>query len=73
MAVVFKGAVDVKLDYDSIPEFVKLDLAAAAWDAIQAFMLRPDAREILDAERELLRLEGSTLLDPRPKFKGAQA
>ena len=57
---------NVKLDFDSIPDFVKNDIAAAAWSAVQEFMLRPDARTILDAERELLRSEGSTLLNPRP-------
>ena len=61
----------VKLDYDLIPEFVKQELAASAWKAIQLFMTRPDARTILDRERELLRLEGSTLLEPRQKLKGA--
>jgi len=56
----------IKLDFDSMPEFVKNDLAAAAWDAVQRFMERPDAQTILDAERERLRREGNTLLDPRP-------
>ncbi len=62
----------VTLDFDSIPEFVKDDLAATALDAVMRFLQRPDARAILDRERELLRLEGSTLLNPRPrKKKGA--
>ena len=55
----------VSIDYDLIPDYIKMDLAAAAWDAFQRFMLRPDARAILDHERELLRLEGSRLLEPR--------
>lgn len=62
----------VSLDFDSIPDFVKGDLALAALDAVTRFLKRPDAQEILDRERELLRIEGSTLLDPRPqKLKGA--
>lgn len=65
---------DVVLDFDSIPDFAKNDLAATALDAVMRFLQRPDAQAILDRERELLRLEGSTLLDPRPlKPKGAQA
>lgn len=62
----------VSLDFDSIPDFVKGDLALTALDAVMRFLKRPDAQAILDRERELLRLEGSTLLDPRPKnMKGA--
>ena len=53
------------LDWDAMPDFVKQDLAASAFHAFQRFMTRPDAREILDRERELLRQEGSTLLEPR--------
>ena len=60
---------DVKLNWDIIPDYVKQDIAAAAWNAIQSFMERPEAHEILEHERELLRLEGNTLLDPRPKQK----
>jgi len=58
------------LDFDSMPDYVKSDIAAAAWAAVQRFMLRPDAQAILDAERERLLLEGSTLLDPRYRKKG---
>ena len=61
----------VKLDFDLMPEFVKQELAASAFNAFQRFMTRPDARAILDNERELLRQEGSTLLNPRTKTKGA--
>lgn len=62
----------ISLDFDSIPDFVKGDLALTALDAVMIFLKRPDAQEILNRERELLRLEGSTLLDPRPqKLKGA--
>ena len=58
---------ELRLDFDSMPDYVKSDIAAAAWDAVQRFMQRPDAQAILDAERELLILEGSTLLEPRTK------
>jgi len=57
----------ITLDWDAMPDFVKQDLAGAAFSAFQRFMTRPDAREILDRERELLRQEGSTLLEPRKK------
>ena len=64
---------NVSLDFDSIPAFVKDDLAAAALDAFMRFLQRPDAQAILDAERELLRREDSTLLEPRlVKLKGAK-
>ena len=53
------------LDWDTMPDFVKQDLAGAAFKAFQRFMTRPDARAVLDRERELLRQEGSTLLEPR--------
>ena len=55
----------VKLDFELMSEHVKQDLAASAFNAFQRFMSRPDAREVLDRERELLRQEGSTLLHPR--------
>ena len=57
----------VGLNYDLMPEFVKQELAASAWGAIQRFMARPDARTILDATKERLLREGSTLLEPRQK------
>jgi len=55
----------IKLNYDSMPEYVKQELAASAWKAIQLFMTRPDAREILDAEKARLEAEESTLLTRR--------
>ena len=55
----------IKFDIDAIPDFIREDLAAAAWNAVQRFMRRSDARAILDAEKERLISEGSTLLDPR--------
>ena len=61
----------VKLNFDLMPDFVKQELAASAFNAFQRFMTRPDARAILDRERELLRLEGSTLLSTRTRMKGA--
>ena len=56
----------VKLDWDSIPEFVRNDIAATALKGFLKFMERPDAREILEATKERLRRESSTLLDPSP-------
>lgn len=62
----------VSLDFESIPDFVKGEIALSALGAIMRFLQRPDAQDVLDRERELLRREGSTLLDPRPKKpKGA--
>ena len=59
---------DVSLDWDAVPDFTKNELASAAFKAFQRFMTRPDARAVLDRERELLRQEGSTLLEPRKKL-----
>ena len=58
---------DAKLDFSLMPDYVKNDIAAAAWGAVQRFMKRPDAREILDNERKRLESEGSTLLKPISK------
>ena len=58
---------DFVYDFNSLSEYAKQNIAAAAWKAFQEFMRRPDAQEILDAEKERLKLEGSTLLDPRPR------
>jgi len=55
----------VTLDFDSMPDFIKKELAASAFKAFQRFLERPDARAIIDREKELLRQEGSTLLEPR--------
>ena len=54
---------EIKLDFNSTPEFVKDGLATATLDGFLEFMKRPDTRAILDAEKERLRCEGSTLLD----------
>ena len=58
---------NVTFDFDSIPEYAREDIAAAAWGAFQRFMQQPGARDLLDAEKERLIREGSTLLDPIPK------
>jgi len=57
---------EIGIDWDSIPDNIKEDLADAALEDYLAFMNRPDAQAILDANKERLRREGSTLLDPRP-------
>lgn len=57
---------EIGLDWNSMPEHTKNDLADAALKAYIGFMKRPDAQEVLKRERELLRQEGSTLLEPRP-------
>lgn len=62
----YERTVGVKV-WESIPIYAKRDIAEAAWNAFQEFMRRPDAQEILDAEKERLIREGSTLLDPRPR------
>ena len=61
-----REAVDVGFDFDLMPEFVQMEIAAAAFNAMQDFMQRPDADAILEATRERLIREGSTLLNPRP-------
>jgi len=71
MASLQQETAGVKLDFALMPDYVKQDLAEAAWNAFQRFMRRPDARAILDAEKERLMQEGSTLLDPKPKKRGA--
>ena len=62
-----------RLDLDALSPIGRTRLAAAGWNAVNNFLKRPDARAILDAEKERLLKEGSTLLDPRPKkLKGAK-
>ena len=55
------------VDWAAVPEYVKRDLAATAYQAIVEFMKRPDARELLDSVDERLRCDGSTLLQPKKK------
>ena len=46
-----REAVDVGFDFDLMPEFVQMEIAAAAFNAMQDFMQRPDAGAILEATR----------------------
>ena len=68
-----RGAAGVSIDFALMPDYVKTDIAATVWNAVKDFMSRPDADAILKATRERLIREGSTLLDPRPKLKGAKS
>lgn len=53
----------VSIDFDSIPDFVKDNLATAVLESFLRFMQRLDSETILEAERSLLRQDGGTLLD----------
>ena len=72
MASLQQKTADVKLDFVLMPDYVKQDIAEAAWNAFQRFMRHPDARTILDAEKERLRQEGSALLNPRQRLRSGR-
>ena len=43
----------VKIDFDSIPEHVRDDLARATLEAVQEFLKQPGSREYLDNKKAL--------------------
>ncbi|MCL2220840.1 MAG: hypothetical protein FWC20_00760 [Oscillospiraceae bacterium] len=60
---IWDNLADSVIDYDSmVSDYGKHCIAAAACAAFERFMLRPDARAMLDAERKRLIAEGSKLL-----------
>jgi hypothetical protein len=54
---------ELTLDFDAMPRYVQDDLTKSAYEAFTSFVKRPDAQTILDATKERLQREGSTLLD----------
>ncbi|MCL2249127.1 MAG: hypothetical protein FWC13_07625 [Oscillospiraceae bacterium] len=55
---------ECSFDFDSMPDSAKQEFVASSSKTFMRFMQRPDAHQILDAERERLVIEGSTLLAP---------
>jgi len=54
-------------DLDAMPKHARDAFIKATYEAFKRFMERPDAQSILDATKERLIQEGSTLLNPRKK------
>ena len=52
-------------DLDAMPKHARDAFIKATYEAFKRFMERPDAQSILDATKERLIQEGSTLLNPR--------
>ena len=51
--VIYERTDDVRIDLNSIPEHVKLELAAATLELVENFMRQPGAREFLNKQEEL--------------------
>ena len=57
-------------DIDAMPKHARDEFIKATYEAFMRFMERPDAQSILDATKERLLQEGSTLLSPRKNKRG---